>query len=49
MKEEILALGINTKDFGLHKGHASSIAEVRQVETQLVPSIDPSDQAWDHA
>jgi hypothetical protein len=45
----MLALGINTKDFGLHKGHASSIAEMRQVETQLVLPIDPSDQARDHA
>jgi hypothetical protein len=45
----MLALGINTKDFGLHKGHASSIAEMRQVETQLISPIDPSDQARDHA
>jgi hypothetical protein len=45
----MLALGINTKDFGLHKGHACAIAEMRQVETQLVLSIDPSNQAWDHA
>jgi hypothetical protein len=45
----MLALGINTNDFGLHKGHPSSIAEVWQVDTQLVPPIDLSDQAWDHA
>ena len=45
----MLTLGINTKDFGLHKGHACAIAEMRQVETQLIPPIDPSDQARDHA
>jgi hypothetical protein len=45
----MLALGINTKDFSLHKGHASSIAEMRQVETQFIPPINPSDQARDHA
>jgi hypothetical protein len=49
VKEKMLALGINTKDFGLHKSHSSTIAEMRQVETQLVLSIDPCDQAWDHA
>ena len=45
----MLALGINTKDFGLHKGHACAIAEMRQVETQLILPIDPSDQPRDHA
>ena len=45
----MLALGINTKDFGLHKSHSSTIAEMRQVETQLIPPIDPSDQAGHHA
>ena len=49
VKEEMLALGINTNDFGLHKGHPSSIAEVWKVDTQLVSPIDLSDQAWDHA
>ena len=45
----MLALGINTNDFGLHKGHASSIAEMRQIDTQLVSPINPSDQAGHHS
>jgi hypothetical protein len=38
-----LASGINTTDFGLYKGHPSSIAEVRQVDAQLVPLINLGD------
>jgi hypothetical protein len=49
VKEEVLVLGINTNDFGLHKGHPSSIAEVRQIDTELVSPIDPGDQPGDHA
>jgi hypothetical protein len=49
VQEEMLALGIYANDFGLHKGHPSSIAEVRQVDAQLIPSINLGDQAWDHA
>jgi hypothetical protein len=45
----MLALGINANDFGLHKGHPCSIAEVRKVDTQLIPLIDLGDQAWNHA
>jgi hypothetical protein len=43
VKEEMVALGINTNDFGLHKGHPSSIAEVWKVDTQLVPLINLGD------
>jgi hypothetical protein len=43
VKEEMLALRINTNDFGLNKGHPSSIAEVWKIDTQLVPPIDLSD------
>jgi hypothetical protein len=49
VEQEILALGINANDFGLYKGHPSSIAEMRQIDTQLVSPINSSDQAGHHA